>query len=96
MRLQKAGASVARYFQNVREIEFSEETMRNDENIVNYDSGNDDETRIIIFSNSRLIEFAKTCSTFAADGTFKVRPKVYNSHYTNGQLWTMHPYINGY
>ena len=73
-------------FQNVREIEFGEGTMRNDENIVKYDLGNDNETRIIIFSNSRLIKFAKTCSTFAADGTFKVRPKVYNSQYTNGQL----------
>lgn len=95
VRNARSGATVSTNFRTVGEITFGDEILYNGQSMLVYDSGDDDPLRLLIFSCENLINFARTCTEFAADGTFKACPRVYNTNNTNGQLWTIHGYKNG-
>ena len=91
----RSGSTQTANFQNVSEIFFGNEIQHQNECILIHDSGSDDPERLLVFSNSILIQHAQTCTIFSSDGTFKACPRVYNSNNTNGQLWTIHCYKQG-
>ena len=91
----RSGRTISRNFQTVAEIEFGDEILFHGRSIVEHDTGSNDPFRMIVFSNNRLVNFARSATVFSADGTFKVCPRVYNSNNTNGQLWTIHAFRNG-
>ena len=71
-------------------------TMHEGENILHWDSGAEDPNRMLVFTNSNLISFARQSTNFQMDGTFKLCPRVYNNGLTSkGQLYTVHARKNG-
>ena len=72
-------------------------SYRENETILCFDSGGEDENRLLLFSCTELIQFAQRCRSFAGDGTFSLAPKCYNNGTTNrtGQLYTLHAIYGG-
>ena len=67
-----------------------------EDSCVIYDSGQADDKRLIVFSNSQLIEHARSAERFQMDGNFSKAPKCYNNGTTNhGQLYSIHAERNG-
>ena len=84
-------------FKLLSDIVFSDQMKNhNGESILYSDTGREDQFRMIILSNSELIQFASRCTEFQMDGTFKLCPRVYNNGLTNnGQLYSIHAKSNG-
>ena len=91
----RSGRTISRNFQTVVKIEFGDEILFHGRSIIEHDTGSNDPFKMIVFSNSILVDFATSASVFSADGTFKACPRVYNSNNTNEQLWTIYAFRNG-
>ncbi len=59
-------------------------TLDNGENFLLFDSGPEDEQRILIFGTQKGLNDLESCQQWACDGTFKCSPGIYY------QLWSLH------
>ena len=84
-------------FKLLSDIVFTQSmTDFNGKSILLHDTGRDDPNRMIIFTNSQLLDFANGASQFQMDGTFKLCPAVYNNGVTSrGQLYSIHARKDG-
>jgi hypothetical protein len=75
---------------NISEIDINEEYKKTDrgENFLLYDSGNNDNNRIIMFGTARNIALLNEFPHWCVDGTFKVAPQFFT------QVYTVHALIN--
>ena len=82
------------HFQTLRDINFNgcDLTFQEDQSILKLDTGADDPNRLLVFSTSTLVEYARTCNRFQMDGTFSLAPSIYNNGTTNrcGQVFSIH------
>ena len=77
-------------FNTLAEIRFPEEVLtKGEENVLVHDTGSDDESRVLVFSNNSLLEILNEATILQMDGTFRICPNLFH------QLYTIHCWFRG-
>ena len=90
VRKNRSGIIASVNFLNLSEIHFPEEVLNlNGESILAFDSGANDQQRMLIFTTTELKEMFRSAKDIFMDGTFKIVPNLFY------QLYTIHFFHNG-